>query len=100
FESPFAGVKIHIHANPRRTITRQSKNLSFGSGIHRIKPSAQQHFLAVKRPAFDKDSVAMLPPDFVGQMVGDRELHEMSGNSFMAKDRSRIFNRRPDIKVL
>src|ERR1051325_6038300 len=33
-------------------------------------------------------------------MIRDRELHEMSRDAFMAKDRPRVFDRRANIKIL
>src|ERR1700745_410728 len=33
-------------------------------------------------------------------MIGDRELKKMSGNTFVPKNRSWIFNRRANIKIL
>src|ERR1043165_4327036 len=33
-------------------------------------------------------------------MVRDRELHEVAGNAFVAENRSRILDRRADVKVL
>src|ERR1051326_2100894 len=33
-------------------------------------------------------------------MVRDRELHEVAGNAFVAENRSRVFDRRADVKVL
>src|SRR5205807_6693073 len=41
-----------------------------------------------------------LAANLVGQMIGNRELQKMSGNSFVAQDRSRIFNRGANIEVL
>ena len=81
-------------------ITREPQDLSLRRGVVRIKAGPQQHLFAVKRPAFDEDAIAMLPPDLVRQMVGDRELQEVSGNSFMPEDRPRIFNRGANIEVL
>src|SRR5438045_9740044 len=77
-----------------------AQDLSLRWRIVGIKTGPHQHFLAVEGPAFHKNSVAMLPPDFIRQMVRDRELHEVAGNSFMTKHRSRIFNRRANVKVL
>ena len=42
----------------------------------------------------------MLTAYLVAEMIRDRDLHEMPRNSFMTKDRPRIFNRSPDIEVL
>src|SRR4029077_7042774 len=61
---------------------------------------AHQHFLAVKGPAFDKEIVAVLPANFVLHVVGDRELEEMSGDSLVPENWPRIFDRRPNVKVL
>ena len=42
----------------------------------------------------------MLPANFVLQMIGDRELQEMPGNSFVPENRPRIFDRRANVEVL
>src|SRR5467141_199834 len=42
----------------------------------------------------------MLPANFIGQMIGNRELQEVPGDAFMSKDRSRIFDRGANIKIL
>ena len=70
------------------------------SRIFRVKAGAHQHLLAVERPAFHEHTIAMLTPDFIGEMVRDRELHEVAGNAFMSKDRSRVLDRRADIEIL
>ena len=93
-------MQIHIDADARRAISRQSQNLSLRRGILRIKPGAHQHFFAVKRPAFDENAVLMLTANLVRQMIRDRELQEMPGNSFMPENRARIFDRGADVKVL
>src|SRR5437762_14296844 len=42
----------------------------------------------------------MLPANFIGQMIGNRQLQEVPWNAFMSEDRSRIFDRRANIKIL
>ena len=93
-------MQVHVHADARRTIARQTKNLSLRGGIKRIKASAHQHLFAVKRPAFDEDAVRVLPADLVFQMIRDRKLQEVSGDSFVAEHRARIFDRRANVEVL
>src|SRR5207302_2450099 len=44
-------------------------------------------------------AVAHLPPDLVLQVVGDRDLQEVSGNALVAEDRPRILDRGPDIEI-
>src|SRR5438034_2270686 len=41
----------------------------------------------------------MLAADLVGQMIGDRELKEMSRDSFVSEDWPRVFDRRADVEV-
>src|SRR5439155_15457686 len=41
----------------------------------------------------------MLLANFIGQMIGNRELQEVPGNAFMSEDRSWIFDRRANIKI-
>src|SRR5438128_456869 len=68
--------------------------------VHRIESGAHQHLFAVKRPAFDKNSIGMLTTNFVWQMIRDRELQEVSGNSFVAQNRPRIFDGCADVEIL
>ena len=68
--------------------------------VNRIETGAHQHLFAIKRPAFDENAVAMLAADFVGQMVRDRELQEVAGNSFVTEDRPRVFDRRANVEIL
>ena len=98
-ETPSAGVQVHVHADARAAVAREPQDLSLRRRIIWIKPGAHQHFFTVKRPAFDKNTVLMLTPNFIVQMIRDRELQKMSWDSFMTKDRPRIFDRRANIKV-
>src|SRR5438552_18465545 len=41
----------------------------------------------------------MLPANFIGQMIGNRELQEVPRNAFMSEDRSWIFDRGANIKI-
>src|SRR5205807_1332639 len=84
---------------PRRAIPREPQHLSLRRRVLRVKAGTHEHLLAVKRPPFDEDTVAVLAADFVGEMIRDRELHEMAGNSFMAEDRARVFDRGADVEI-
>src|SRR5205085_3598157 len=98
-EGPLARVQIHVHSDPRRAIPREPQHLSLRRRVLRVKAGAHEHLLAVKRPAFDEATVAVLAADFVAELIRDRELHEMAGNSFMAEDRARVFDRGTDIEI-
>src|SRR5438876_12255048 len=41
----------------------------------------------------------MLATNFIFQMVGDRQLQEVSGNSFVTENRAWVFNRGANVKV-
>src|SRR5688572_8560921 len=41
----------------------------------------------------------MLTPDFIGQLVGDRELQKVTWDSFMAQDRPRIFDGSANVEI-
>ena len=41
----------------------------------------------------------MLTANLIRQMVGDRELQEVSGNAFVAENRARVFDGRADVEV-
>src|SRR5262249_29485741 len=99
-ESPFARVQVHIDTDPRTAITRGPQDLSIAGRVDRIKTRAAQHFFAIQRPAFNKNAIAVLAADFISQMVRDRQLHEVPGNSFVAQNRPRVLDRRADVKIL
>ena len=42
----------------------------------------------------------MLAANFVGEMIGDRELQEVSRDSFVPEDRPRIFDRGANVEIL
>src|SRR3989442_1163518 len=69
FEAPAASVQIHIDSDARCTITRQAQDLSLCWRVVRIKAGAHQHLFAIERPAFDKNTVLVLTPDLVAQMI-------------------------------
>src|SRR5713226_2193713 len=41
----------------------------------------------------------MLPANFVLQVIRDRELQKVAGDSFVTENRARVFDRRANIKV-
>src|SRR5205823_3153334 len=96
---PASGLQIHVDADARRAITRESKDLSVRWRILLIKTFAHQHLFAVKRPALGENAVALLAANLILQMIRDRDLEEVSRDSFMSENRSRIFDRRADIKI-
>src|SRR5207253_96202 len=51
-------------------------------------------------PPFYENAVFVLPANFVAQMIGDRKLHEMTGDSFVTQNWPRIFDRRANVKIL
>src|SRR2546421_251991 len=42
----------------------------------------------------------MLAADFVWQVIGDRELQEVAGDSFVTQDRPRVFDGRANVEIL
>src|SRR5207248_6053899 len=42
----------------------------------------------------------MLAADFVWQVIGDRELQEVAGDSFVTQDRSWVFDGRANVEIL
>src|SRR5439155_25885842 len=100
FETPSTGVEIYVHSDPRGAIARQTQDLPLRRRVVRIEAGAHQHLFAIQRPSFDEHRIFVLPPDFVIQMIRDRELEKMSRNSFVSEDRPRVFNRRANIKIL
>src|SRR5438477_8046370 len=99
-ERPASGLQIHVDADARRAITREPKDLRLSRRVVRIQTLAHQHLLAVQRPSFLEDTVALLAANLVLQMIGDRDLQEMPGDAFVSENRARVFDRRADVEVL
>src|SRR5206468_8281245 len=51
------------------------------------------------RPAFHERVVAVLSPDLVAEMIGDRELQEMSGYPLVTEDGTLVLDRRANVEV-
>ena len=92
-------MQIHVHADARGTVARQSKDLSLRRRIFWIKTGAHQHLFAVECPALHEDSILMLTTNFVAKVICDRELEEMPRDAFVTKDRPRIFDCCANIKI-
>src|ERR1041385_7905809 len=40
-----------------------------------------------------------MPADLVGEVIGDRDLQEMPGDTFVSEQRARVFDGRADVEV-
>src|SRR6266850_1380666 len=62
---PLTRMEVYINADTCGPVTRKAQNLSLRWRVVWIKACAHQHLFTVKRPAFDKDAVGVLPANLV-----------------------------------
>src|ERR1700685_588562 len=99
-ECPPAGMKVHIDSDARGAIPRQPENLTLGRRTRRVEAAPQQHLFGIERPAFDENSILMMPANFILQVICDGDLQKMAGYALVPENRPGFLDSGTDVEVL
>ena len=92
-------MQVHVHADARGAIAREAQHLPLRRRVVGIEALPREHLLAVQRPAFDENAVAVLPSDLVREVICNGDLEEVTRNPLVPEDGPRILDGGADVEV-